>query len=226
MILSHVFSDTWLWNKVKFLSLCGLVQTEPAQYKTGSLWSSPVQCSIWTRLNWAQPQTGTVRTGWIIGHATLQDQSPLASSPRGFTGKVTSPHSQGCELSNRWMESLYPARIPSTTAWYSSNLAQSRSPTASPNSLYNSAQVYLQTRQITASRFVQSLQVHLHTLLITASKSISNVAWSWPPTASPNSLEHGLGVRVCVNSIFISTRTLNSSEKPPAASRVIPCLDG
>jgi len=44
----------------------GPVQTKPVQSKTASLWSSPVQPSGRTGLDWALPQTGSVQTGGII----------------------------------------------------------------------------------------------------------------------------------------------------------------
>ena len=48
---------------------------------------------------------------------------------------------------------------------------------------------------------------------------------SWPPSASPNSLDHGLGVYLWVNSNVIFRRTSNCSEALPAASPDIQCVD-
>jgi len=48
------------------------------------------------------------------------------------------------------------------------------------------------------------LQVHLQTRLITASTCISEFTRSWPPSASPNSLDHGLQVRIIMASKRIS----------------------
>jgi len=64
--MSHVFSDTRLWNNIEIVSVCGLVQTKPIQSKTRSLWSSPVQPSVCTGLDWGLPQTWSVRNGGIL----------------------------------------------------------------------------------------------------------------------------------------------------------------
>jgi len=79
-----------------------------------------------------------------------------------------------------------------TRSEYLSNLAQSRPPSVSPNSLNHGLQVHLQTRSITASMCISRLagfwpasshdhllQVHLQTRSITAWK----FATSWPPSA-------------------------------------------
>ena len=55
-----------------------------------------------------------------------------------------------------------------------SKLARSRPPSASPNSLDHSLQVYLQTYSITATEFARS----------------------WPPSATTNSLNHDLGAHL------------------------------
>ena len=73
-----------------------------------------------------------------------------------------------------------------TASWYSFSLARSWPPSASPNSLDHSIQVYLSTRTITASTFAPSrspsaspnsldysLQVYLQTCSITGSECIS-----------------------------------------------------
>jgi len=125
---------------------------------------------------------------------------------------------------------------------------QSRSPIASPNSLDDSLKVYLQTHSITASKYISkerrwvygdagvtkvkwatrsnSLKVHLQTHLITDSQCISEFTQSWSPIASPNSLDHSLGVYVWVHLIVIFRCTWNCSQAPPAASPDIPCIDG
>jgi len=111
-----------------------------------------------------------------------------------------------------------PARLPSTASKYSSNLAQSRPPSESPNSLNHSLQVYLQTCSIVACKFAQSwpASAYIQTRSITASKSISRLAWAWPssvhyhafqvhitkparsrlPSASPNIAVHRLQVHL------------------------------
>jgi len=50
----------------------GLVQTKPVQSKTAGRWSSPVQPSGRTGLDWALPQTGSIRTGGIIERTAIQ----------------------------------------------------------------------------------------------------------------------------------------------------------
>jgi len=94
-----------------------------------------------------------------------------------------------------------PARRPSAASKYSSNLAQSRPPSVSPNSLNHGLQVHLQTRSITTSKCISkltqsrppsasltpldlSLRVHLQTRSIAASKCISEFTQSPSPSAS------------------------------------------
>jgi len=101
-------------------------------------------------------------------------------------------------------------------------LTQSPSPIASPNSLDYS----LQVRKITASNCISKLarsrpqsgspqslgyglKVHLQTRSITASKCISKLAPSRPPSASPNSLDHGLQVHLSTRSITASKYIVN-----------------
>jgi len=84
----------------------------------------------------------------------------------------------------------------------SSKLARWRPPSASPNSLGYSLQVYLQTCLITTSKFARSwslgasthsldhgLQVHLQNHSITFFKCIFKLAWLRPRSASLSSLE-------------------------------------
>jgi len=94
--------------------------------------------------------------------ASLHDRPPSASFPWELEGKVTLSHSHGCELTNWWIESQHLACRPSTASKYwsklarlrlpsshdhcpkcISKLARSRPPSASPNSLDHSLQVYL-----------------------------------------------------------------------------------
>jgi len=85
--------------------------------------------------------------------ASLHNWLPSTSLPWEVKGKVTLSHSHVCESTNWWIESQHPARRPSTTSKYLSNLARSQPP-----------------------------------------KCISTLARLQPPTASPNSLDHDLGV--------------------------------
>ena len=80
-----------------------------------------------------------------------------------------------------------------TASKYSSNLARSWRPSASPNSLDHGLQVHLQTRSITASKCISklarywppsSLDYGLQFRSITASKCISKLARSRPRSAS------------------------------------------
>jgi len=138
---------------------------------------------------------------------SLHDRPPSASSPWELKGKLTLSHSHGCELTNCLIESQHRARRPSTASKYSSNLARSRPPSASPNSLDHSLQVHLQTRSMTATKWISKLArlrppslhdhglpVHLWGQSILASKCISEFTRSRPPSAYLNSLDHGLQV--------------------------------
>jgi len=117
-----------------------------------------------------------------------------------------------------------------------SNLAQSRPPSASPNSLHHSLQWHLQTRSITAFKCIsrltrlrstsshgQGFQVHLQTCSITAStftlfwffKCVPKLAQSQPCSASPDSPDHSLEVYLWCHSLRASKITW---WHPPSAS--------
>ena len=147
----------------------------------------------------------THESSFSFQRTSLHDRWPSASTSWELKGKVTLSHSHGCGLPNWWMESHHPVRHPWTASKYSSNLAQSRPPSASPISLDHCLKMHPQTRSITAS------------------KCISKYARLLPPSASPNSLDHSLGVYLWVHSIFIFRRTSNCSQAPPAASPDIAC---
>jgi len=167
----------------------------------------------------------TPQCSFSFRRTSLYDRLPSASSPCELKSKVTLSHSHGCKLTNWWIEFHYPVRRPSTASKYTSNLARSRPPSASPNSLDHGHQVYLQTHSITACKFAQawppsaspisldySLQVHLQTPLITASKFTRSL----PPRVSPNTLDYRLQVHLETRSITACkfTRSL-----PPSVSR-------
>ena len=116
---------------------------------------------------------------------------------------------------------IMPSRCISTLAW-------SRSPSASPISLDHGLQVDHQTRSITGCKFAQSWtrNAYLQHCMITASKCISKLAWLPPLSASPKSLNHGLGVYLWVHLIVIFKHTSNFSQAPTAASPDIACVDG
>jgi len=95
---------------------------------------------------------------------------------------------------NKWIESQLPSGLPR-------NIPPLHCPPArtSPIWLDHGLQVHLYTRSIMASiaspnRLDHILQVFLQSCAITA----SNVAWSSPPSASPNLLYHGLRVHTSV----------------------------
>jgi hypothetical protein len=118
---------------------------------------------------------------------------------------------------------------PSTPSKYSSNLALSRPPSASPKSLDYGLKVHLLTRSITASKCISkparspsqsshndglpsaspnsldlSLQVYLHTHLIMACKCISELARSHTPSVSRNSLDYDFEVHSITASKYLS----------------------
>jgi len=111
---------------------------------------------------------------------------------------------------NQWIESQLPSHLPPDLP------PPDRSPPSTPPiSIDHGLQVHLQTRSITASKCISELhdhglQMHLQTRsiaaskcisefsLITASKCISEFTRSRPPSASPNSLDHGLQVPLWV----------------------------
>jgi len=119
-----------------------------------------------------------------------------------------------------------------TASKYTSNLARSWPPSATPHSLDHGLYVYLHTRSITASSWISELallqppyphdhglQVHLQTRLIKTSKCMSKLARLRPPCASPNRLIYALGV-------YLQTRSITASicicklarSRPPRAS--------
>jgi len=98
-----------------------------------------------------------------------------------------------------------PARRPSTSSKYSSNLARSRPRSVSPNSLDHGLQVHLQTRSITASKCMPNsldhcLQVYQQTRSITACKFTR----SWPPSA------------------YLQTRSITASKSISELCRLLP----
>jgi hypothetical protein len=88
-----------------------------------------------------------------------------------------------------------------------SQLAGSRRPTASPNSLDH------------------GLQVHLQTRLITVSKCISKLARSRPRSVSPNSLDHGLQVCTIMASNCISPNSLDRGLQVHLQTRSITAIN-
>jgi hypothetical protein len=109
------------------------------------------------------------------------------------------------------------------------DFAQSRPPSASPNSLNHGIEVYLQTRSITACQFTQSwyptayLQpcsimpskfaqsgpppAHLQSRLITISESITKFPPPRTPIVSSNTLDYGVQVDVQQPSLMASKCT-------------------
>ena len=66
---------------------------------------------------------------------------------------------------------------------------------------------------------IDPLQVLVHTRSITASKCISKLARSHPPSASPNSLDPGLQLHLCVHSIpFSKYISKLAQSRPPSVS--------
>jgi len=72
---------------------------------------------------------------------------------------------------------------------------------------------------------IDRLQVLVQSRSITACKWISKYTRLLPPSASPKSLDQGLGVYLWVHSIVIFRRTSNCSQALPTASPDIACVD-
>jgi len=133
-----------------------------------------------------------------LQRASLYNRPPSASSPWEVTGKVTLSHSQVCESTNWWIESQHPAHHPATVSKSWSKLAQTRPPSASPNSLDYGLQVHI-------SKFALSLhpnldkpgfQVHHLTHSMTTSGCMLNFTRSRPPRVSPVILDYRLQVHL------------------------------
>jgi hypothetical protein len=106
-------------------------------------------------------------------------------------------------------------------------LAWSRHPSASPNSLDHGLQVHLHTHLSTVSKCISKLARSLRSSVYLNSPDYGiQVRSITACISSPISLDHGLGVYLWVNSIFIFRRTSNCSQAPPAASPDILCVDG
>jgi len=116
-----------------------------------------------------------------------------------------------------------PARRPSTASKYSFNLARSRPPSVSPNSLDYGLQVHtiMASKCISPNSLDHGLQVYLQTRSITTSKCISKLDWSRPPSVSPDSLDYGLQVRTIMASKCISPQSLNHSLQVYLQTRLI-----
>jgi len=159
----------------------------------------------------------THESSFSFRRTSLHDRRPSASTSWELKGKVTLSHSHGCGLPNWWMESHHPVRHPWTASKYSSNLAQSRPPSASPISLDHCLKMHPQTRSITASKCISKLprlrpassqehglQVHLQTRSITISEGISKFTRLLPRSVSPNMLDYRLLVHLQTRSITAS----------------------
>jgi len=77
----------------------------------------------------------TPECSFSFRRTSQHDRPPSARSPWELKCIVTLSHSHGYELTNWWIESEHPARRPLSAYKYSSNVAQSWPPSASPNSL-------------------------------------------------------------------------------------------
>jgi hypothetical protein len=110
-------------------------------------------------------------------------------------------------------------------------IARTRPPRVYPNSL----DYGLHNRSITASNWISKHarlrppRSHDHGLqvrMIMASKCIYTPTRSRPPSASPNWLDHGLGVNLCDHLIVIVRCTSNCSQALPAGRSDIVCVKG
>jgi len=125
-------------------------------------------------------------------------------------------------MTDWYIQSQHPACRPSTDSKYSSNLARSRPPSGSPNSITCGLQVHLPTHSITASKCISKLSwlwppsSHDHGLQVYTTK----LTQLQPPSASPNSLDRGLKVCMIVTSKCISTLARSRWESASLSSPV------
>jgi len=155
----------------------------------------------------------------VLHHPKI-DSLPLPASLSSLSGPCCTQFSTFPRLwVNQWIESQLPSHLPPdlpppdwpppSTPPISIDLGlqghhQTRSITASKciSELHAlGLQVHLQTHSITDSKCISELhdlglQVHLQIRSITPSKRISQFTRSWPPSASPNSLDLGLQVHL------------------------------
>ena len=134
-------------------------------------------------------------TSWPLNVASASSMPPceidrlLLRSPWEITGKVTSSDSHGFKLPNWWVESdQHPACLQSTASMFSSNLALSWPPSASPNSITASECICKFTRSWPPDVCPNSLTLSLRVGMVMAYNCISKLARSQPPSASPRSL--------------------------------------
>jgi len=183
---------------------------------------------------------------WQVDHecscsfrrASSQDGLPPASSPSELKDKVTPSHSHHWEFLSQTdtIEWQHLARLPLTACKYSSHIARSWPPSASPYLLKLDHKVYLHPGSITASKCISELtqsrprntstylldyglQLHLSAHLILASKCISKLSSSWHPIASLSSLNHAHQVDLQTHMITASNCISEFTWSwPPSAS--------
>jgi len=167
---------------------------------------TPSTAYIEYSIHWAQHSLSTAYTAYcILPRSTVSCSQPVSSLGRSCCTQF----STFAQLRvDQWIESPLPSRLlPEHTAsrltafQYFSNLARSRPPSASPNSVDHGLKCMsklIRWRHPSASPnpLERGLLLHLQSRSITASKCISKLAQSRPPSASPNSLNHGLQVHL------------------------------
>jgi len=166
-------------------------------------YSIPPRLCVFPRFSWLLVDP------WMQFHlwrTSSQDRLASASSPCRLKSNIRLSYSPGCELRISWIESQLQARRPSTAPKSSSTLAQSRPPSASPNTQNYGFQVLKITDSMCISPHSLDcgLILHLHTHSITASKCISEFSRSRPLRASFSSLNLGVPLHLQTHSITAS----------------------
>jgi len=156
-------------------------------------------------------------------HVHFQTRSIIASKSIFKLARSRPPSSQDHDLPVH----LTPRSISA------SKFAWSWPPSASRNLLDHSLQVNPQIRLISISECISKFtrsgppSVSPYTLDYPGPPRVSPTTLNYClESASPKTLDHGLGVYLWVHSIVICRHSPNFSQAPPSASPDIPCVDG
>jgi len=180
-------------------------------------------------------------------HASLTIDHYMPA-PFELKGEVNSSHPYSCKLTNQWTETQHPVYLPIDRLQINHLLVllQFCSMVASKG-ISEVASHGLEVCMIIATNCISKVAPILHTCSHDyAPNCVFNIAWSRPPSASPNWHNHGLAVHLDTrsitatkfaqllppqvylqtHSISIFSLTSNCSKTPHAASLDIPSVDG